>query len=139
MSVGTFNLVVPQATTFNFQFQVKDTVTGPWNVTGYSAVMTVRPFLGSTTKTLEATILNGKIAVDGPNGIFTVTFSDLDTTIKAEAYVFDILSILEVKCDIFTGEKYRNNNFTLSGLSSGMYLLSATDGKNKILKKIIVE
>ena len=23
-----------------------------------------------------------------------------------EAYVFDILSILEVKCDIFTGEKY---------------------------------
>ena len=91
MSVGTFNLVVPQATTFNFQFQVKDTVTGPWNVTGYTAVMTVRPFLGSTTKTLEATNLNGKIAIDGPNGIFTVTFSDIDTTIKAEPYVYDFV------------------------------------------------
>lgn len=91
MSVGTYNLVVPQATTFTFQFQVKDSVTGPWNLTGYTAVMTVRPFLGSTTKTLEATTENGMIAVDAPNGIFTVTFTDVQTTIKAEPYVYDFV------------------------------------------------
>ena len=91
MSVGTYNLVVPQGTTFTFQFQVKDTVTGPWNLTGYTAVMTVRPFIGSTTKTLMATTENGMITVDAPNGIFTVTFSALQTAIKAEPYVYDFM------------------------------------------------
>lgn len=91
MSVGTFNLVVPQATTFTFQFQVTDTVTGPWNLAGYTATMTVRPFLGSTTVTLLATTENGKIAVDAPNGVFTVTFTALETTIKPEPYVYDFV------------------------------------------------
>lgn len=53
--------------------------------------MTVRPFLGSTTVTLLATNDNGKISIDGPNGICTVTFSALDTTIKANTYVYDFV------------------------------------------------
>ena len=53
--------------------------------------MTVRPFLGSTTKTLEATTANGKIVIDAPNGRCTVTLSALETTIKAEPYVYDFV------------------------------------------------
>ena len=90
-SPATYNLIVPQSTTFNFQFQVKDTVTGPWNLTGYTATMTVRPFLGSTTTTLLATTANGKIVPTPLLGRYTVTFSAVDTTIKAEPYVYDFV------------------------------------------------
>ena len=87
---ATYNLVVPQATTFEFQFQIL-TGTTPWDLTNYTATMTVRPFLGSTTKTLEATTENGLIVLDPYNGRITVTLSALDTTIKAEPYVYDLV------------------------------------------------
>jgi hypothetical protein len=86
-----YNLVAPQATTFNFQFQIKDTVTGPWNLAGYTATMTVRPFAGSTTTTLLATTANGRIVLDAPNGRATVTFSNTLTNIKAEPYQYDFV------------------------------------------------
>ena len=87
---ATYNLVCPQATTFNFQFQVK-TGDQPWNLTGYTATMTIRPFLGSTTTTLLATTENGKIVLDPYNGIATVTFSAAETLIKAQDYVYDFM------------------------------------------------
>ena len=87
---ATYNQVAPQATTFNFQFQILEDAT-PWDLTNYTATMTVRPFLGSTTKTLEATIANGKIVVDAPNGRCTVTFSDEETNINAQPYVYDFV------------------------------------------------
>ena len=86
-----YNLVAPQATTFNFQFQIKDTVTGPWNLAGYTATMTVRPFAGSTTTTLLATTANGGIVLDAPNGRATVTFSNTATNIKPEPYQYDFV------------------------------------------------
>ncbi len=43
-----YNLVCEQATTFNFQFTIKNDST-PWNLTNYTAVMTVRPFVGAST------------------------------------------------------------------------------------------
>lgn len=89
-SPATYNLVVPQATTFNFQFVIKEDNT-PWDLTNYTATMTVRPFLGSTTTTLLATTANGKIVLDGPNGRATVTLSATDTNIKAESYVYDFV------------------------------------------------
>ena len=89
-SPATYNLVVPQATTFTFQFQVKEN-NQPWNLAGYTATMTVRPFLGSTTTTLLATNTNGKIVLDAPNGRATVTLSATDTNIKAEPYVYDFV------------------------------------------------
>ena len=85
-----YNLVVPQATTFEFQFQIL-TGSTPWDLTNYTAVMTVRPFLGATTKTLEATTENGKITIQGYNGRITVNLSALDTALKAEPYVYDLV------------------------------------------------
>jgi hypothetical protein len=86
---ASYNLVAPQATTFNFQFQIATNGT-PWNLTGYTGTMTVRPYLGTSLVTLQATTANGKLVMDAVNGRVTVTFSATDTDIKAESYVYDL-------------------------------------------------
>lgn len=87
---ATYNLVCPQATTFNFQFRPQTNGIN-WDLTGYSATMTVRPFLGSTTTTLLATTANGKIVINTSASNVTVTFSATDTNIKPESYVYDLV------------------------------------------------
>ena len=57
-----YNLVCDQATTFNFQFVIKNDST-PWDLTGYSGVMTIRPFSNSTTTTLVASTANGSMSL----------------------------------------------------------------------------
>ena len=89
-SPGTYNMVVPQSTTYTFICKIQEDST-PWDLTGYTGVMTVRPFLGSTTTTLSATTANGKMSLGTSNGRITITFTALDTTIKAESYVYDIV------------------------------------------------
>ena len=73
-----YNLVCEQATTFNFQFQIKDDNT-PRNLTSYTATMTVRPFVGASTTTVVASTANGRLTIDAPNGRITVNI-DSDTT-----------------------------------------------------------
>ena len=87
---ATYNLVCPQATTFNFQFRPQTDGVN-WDLTGYTATMTVRPFLGSTTTTLLATTANGKIVIDSIADNVTVTFSATETNIKPESYVYDLV------------------------------------------------
>jgi hypothetical protein len=87
---ATYNLVAPQATTFKFQFRPQTDGVN-WNLSGYTATMTVRPFLGSTTTTLLATTANGKIVIDNTARNVTVTFSASDTNIKPESYVYDLV------------------------------------------------
>lgn len=87
---GTANLVVPQATTFSYPFVIK-TDSIPWNLTNYTATMTVRPFLGSSTTTLLATNGNGRLVIDGINGRITITLSATDTNLNPEPYVYDIV------------------------------------------------
>ena len=87
---ATYNLVVPQSTTWQFQFQPQ-TNGVPWDLTGYTSTMTVRPFLGALTTTLVATTENGKIEIDTVQQLVTVTLSVLDTTIKPESYVYDLM------------------------------------------------
>ena len=77
-----YNLVCDQATTFNFQFQVLNNTTSgstPWNLSTYTATMTVRPFAGASTTTVVASTANGRIVLDAPNGLITVTI-DATTT-----------------------------------------------------------
>lgn len=87
---ATYNLVCPQATTFTFQFRPQ-TDGVDWDLDGYTATMTVRPFLGSTTTTLLATTANGKIVLDTGAATATVTFSATETNIKPESYVYDFV------------------------------------------------
>ena len=90
-----YNLVCEQATTFNFQFIIQDETNGvvtPWNLTGYTATMTVRPFVGSSTTTLVASTANGRIVLGGSNGRVTVTVaSSVTEDITPARYSFDLV------------------------------------------------
>ena len=86
-----YNLVCDQATTFNFQFVVKNDST-PWDLTGYTATMTVRPFIGASTTTVVASTANGRMVLGGPAGSITITI-DAATTgdISAGRYSYDLV------------------------------------------------
>lgn len=86
-----YNLVCEQATTFNFQFTIKNDST-PWDLTNYTAVMTVRPFVGASTTTVVASTANGRIVLGGAQGTVTVTI-DATTTgaITASRYSYDLV------------------------------------------------
>lgn len=86
-----FNLVCEQATTFNFQFQLKNDET-PWNLSGYTGTMTVRPFVGANTTTVVASTANGRMALDALNGRVTVTIAaDITEAISAGRYAYDLV------------------------------------------------
>jgi len=68
-----YNIVCDQATTFNLQFTIQ-TGNTLWNLTGYSATMTIRPFVGSNTTTLVLTNGNG-ITLGGVAGTVNITIS----------------------------------------------------------------
>ena len=87
---AVYNLVVPQATTYTFQFYIQ-TDGVRWNLTNYDVTMTVRPFAGATTTTLVGTIANGAISVDAPNGQITITFTSAQTDLPASTYEYDIV------------------------------------------------
>ena len=86
-----YNLVCDQATTFNFDFVIKNDST-PWNLTNYSATMTVRPFVGATTTTVVASTANGRMVLGGALGTVTVTL-DATTTgaIGSGRYAYDLV------------------------------------------------
>ena len=90
-----YNLVCEQATTFNFQFVVQDENDGvvtPWNLSGYTATMTVRPFVGSNTTTLVASTDNGRIVLGGNNGRITVTVAaSVTEDLTPSRYVYDLV------------------------------------------------
>lgn len=93
---ATYNLVCPQATTFNFQFTINTANSNigestPWNLTNYTATMTVRPAPGVTTTTLLATTQNGRIVIDAVYGRVTVSFNATLTNIPPRTYSYDLV------------------------------------------------
>ena len=86
-----FNLICEQATTFNFQFSINNDAV-PINLTGYTGVMTVRPFVGATTTTVVATTENGRMVITGATGTVTVTLSAaLTEPIVPGRYSYDLV------------------------------------------------
>jgi hypothetical protein len=86
-----YNLVCDQATTFNFQFQIKNDST-PWDLTGYSGTMTVRPFVGASTTTVVASTANGAMVLTALTGRINVTLSAATTgAIAAGRYSYDLV------------------------------------------------
>jgi outer membrane protein assembly factor BamB len=85
------NLVCEQGTTFVFQFTIKTGDT-PWNLSDYSATMTIRPFIGSNETTLYLTNDNTKIVIDALNGRLTTTIPvETTTPLPAGRYVYDFV------------------------------------------------
>ena len=86
-----YNLVCDQNTTFNFQFVIQNDGV-PWNLTGYTGTMTVRPFVGASTTTVVASTANGRMVFDAINGRVTVTLSSTITgAIDAGRYAYDLV------------------------------------------------
>jgi hypothetical protein len=86
-----YNLVCEQATTFNFQFTIKNNDT-PWDLTNYSATMTVRPFVGATTTTVVASTDNGRITFEPLDGRVIVNISSNVTTgFSATRHEYDLV------------------------------------------------
>ena len=86
-----YNLVCDQATTFNFQFSINNNNV-LLNLTGYTGVMTVRPFVGATTTTVVASTANGRMVLGGALGTVTVTLSATTTgAIPAGRYAYDLV------------------------------------------------
>jgi hypothetical protein len=86
-----YNLVCDQATTFNFQFQIKNDST-PWDLTGYTGTMTVRPFVGASTTTVVASTANGAMVLTALTGRINVTLSAATTgAISAGRYAYDLV------------------------------------------------
>jgi hypothetical protein len=86
-----YNLVCDQATTFNFQFQIKNDST-PWNLTGYTGTMTVRPFVGASTTTVVASTANGAMVLTALTGRINITLSAATTAaITAGRYSYDLV------------------------------------------------
>lgn len=85
-----YNLICDQATTFNWQFQIKNDST-PWDLSNYTATMTVRPFVGASTTTIVASTANGRISLQS-QGRVVVNISASDTAnIPASRYVYDLV------------------------------------------------
>ena len=86
-----YNIVADQAATFYFQFQIlNDNI--PWNLGGYSAVMTVRPFIGASTTTLVASTTNGLLALDVGSGRVQVNVDAATmAAISAGRFVYDLV------------------------------------------------
>lgn len=85
------NLVCEQGATFTFQFTIKTGDTA-WNLTNYTATMTVRPSINSALTSVLATNANGKIVLGGSTGLVTVTLSSTVTTeLDPSRYVYDFV------------------------------------------------
>ena len=86
-----YNLVCEQATTFNFLFTINNNNT-PLNLTGYTGVMTVRPFVGASTTTVVASTANGRMTLGGIAGSVTVLIDATTTSaIGSGRYVYDLV------------------------------------------------
>jgi hypothetical protein len=85
-----YNMVCEQATTFNLQFTIQ-TGNTLWNLTNYTATMTIRPFVGSNTTTLVLTNGDG-ITLGGAAGTVDIT---IDASVTADfspsRYAYDFM------------------------------------------------
>jgi len=85
-----YNIVCDQATTFALDFTIQ-TGNTLWNLTGYTATMTVRPFVGSNTTTLVLTNGNG-ITLGGAAGTVSISISSAVTAdLNPSRYSYDFV------------------------------------------------
>ena len=85
-----YNMVCEQATTFtvNFTIQTGNTLL---NLTGYSATMTIRPFVGANTTTLVLTNGSG-ITLGGAAGTVAISISSATTAdFEPSRYAYDFM------------------------------------------------
>jgi len=87
---ASYNIVCEQGTTFNFIFTIKNNET-PWDLTNYTATMTIRPFIGASTTVIVATTSN-YITLGTTNGKVTVNIpANITADFKAASNAYDLV------------------------------------------------
>jgi hypothetical protein len=85
-----YNIVCDQATTFLLEFTIQ-TGNTLWDLRGYTATMTIRPFVGSSTTTLLLTNGNG-ITLGGVTGSVDISISAATTAdLDPSRYSYDFI------------------------------------------------
>lgn len=85
-----YNIVCDQAATFNLDFTIQ-TGNVRWDLTNYSATMTIRPFVGANTTTLVLTNGNG-ITLGGTAGTANISISATTTaSLLPSRYAYDFV------------------------------------------------
>lgn len=91
MAATRFNLSIEQGATFKKRFIWRDKNGRPFKLADWSAVMQIRPAIGSATVIYELSTANGTILA-GNNGVIELTIPSVDTESIAEG-VYDLLMI----------------------------------------------
>ena len=101
MIAGTYNILCEQGTSFTRVIaleqpnDVDPTIYEPYILTDYTARMQVRRTIESTTSIISLTTENGRISLDEPNGLITLTISAADTSGLTSSGVYD-LEIIDI-------------------------------------------
>jgi hypothetical protein len=93
--------------------------------------------LTATLNTPENTLTDFTIFPNPNNGNFTLQFSNAATS-DIDVTVFDMRG-RKIFENTYNNEGAFNENIQLSNAQTGIYLVSVTDGVNKIVKRIAVE
>lgn len=87
---GAYNMNARQGSTFTETLTVR-VGDAPFNITGYSARMMVRPTPSSSTVVLNLSTENGTIAITGASGTITITVSATAMdAVAARTYRYDL-------------------------------------------------
>jgi hypothetical protein len=91
MAAQRFNLSIEQGATFKKRFIWRDKNGRPFRLADWSALMQIRPAVGSSTLIYQLSSANGKITL-GNNGVVELTIPSVDTE-TITAGVYDLLMI----------------------------------------------
>lgn len=73
MPTAKYNISIQQGSKYELSIQARNADNTVMDLTGYSGRMQVRPTMNSILVLLEASTANGRIAINAPGGIVTVT------------------------------------------------------------------
>lgn len=92
MSAGTHNFTIEAEADWERTIYLKDDAESPIDLSGYTAVMTIRKELdGGPVHELESTGGSPEITIDGANGKITLTLTDAQTgALKIKQGVYDL-------------------------------------------------
>lgn len=86
-----YNLLIEQGSTLSKSFYFYDASKISQDLTGYTANAQIRPSKTSDTLILDLTEANGRIVMDKPNGIITLSLdSDVTTNLDFDSAMWDM-------------------------------------------------
>jgi hypothetical protein len=101
MIAGNYNILCEQGTSFTRVIALEQpndidpTIYEPYELTDHTARMQVRRTVESTSSIISLTTENGRISLDGPNGLITLILGAADTSALTSSGVYD-LEIIDI-------------------------------------------